>query len=103
MLDYPRGDTTEEKPVNGGQPFGSHHDQVCVLIGSYLQYLFSRIAMLTENFGRKSFLNQFLCALFDQFPARLLLLEPPLLNPGTVVPTSTGARGRRAMTWITLT
>jgi hypothetical protein len=65
VLHHSRRNAPEEKPVNGGQSFGSHHDQIGMLFRGCLHDLFGWITKLTQRLGCKSRLDQLLHALFE--------------------------------------
>ena len=49
VLHHPRRNAPEEKPGDGAQPFGPHHDQIGMLFGRHLHDLFSRLPKLTHE------------------------------------------------------
>ena len=58
VLHHPRRHAPEEKPGNGPQPFGTHHDQIGLLSGGRLHDLFSRVPKVAQWFGCKSRLDK---------------------------------------------
>src|SRR6185295_9173805 len=81
VLHHSRRNAPEEKPVNGGQSFGSHHDQIGMLFRGCLHDFFSWITKLTQRLGRKSRLDQRLHALVEESPSYLAYLALAVLNP----------------------
>jgi len=65
VLHHSRRNAPEKKSINGGQPLGSHHNQVGTVFGGRVHDPFSGITRLTQRLGRKSRLYQLLHALFE--------------------------------------